>query len=54
MEQKLKYTGLGEASQNGGPNGDLYIVIRIKPHDIFIREGKIYIVKCLFLMQQLF
>ena len=38
--QKLKYTGLGEASQNGGPNGDLYIVIRIKPHDIFIREGE--------------
>ena len=38
--QKLKYAGLGEASQNGGPNGDLYIVIRIKPHDIFIREGE--------------
>lgn len=37
--QKLKYAGLGEASQNGGPNGDLYIVIRIKPHDIFMREG---------------
>ena len=37
--QKLKYAGLGEASQNGGPNGDLYIVIRIKPHDIFIRQG---------------
>ena len=37
--QKLKYAGLGEASQSGGPNGDLYIVIRIKPHDIFIRQG---------------
>jgi len=38
--QKLKYAGLGEASQSGGPNGDLYIVIRIKPHDIFIRQGE--------------
>ena len=37
--QKLKYAGLGEASQNGGPNGDLYIVIRIKSHDIFARNG---------------
>ena len=39
MVKKLKYAGLGEASQSGGPNGDLYIVIRIKPHDIFIRQG---------------
>jgi len=36
--QKLKYAGLGEASQSGGPNGDLYIVIRIKSHDIFVRD----------------
>ena len=35
----MKYADLGEASQSGGPNGDLYIVIRIKPHDIFIRQG---------------
>ena len=38
--QKLKYAGLGEASQSGGPNGDLYIVIRIKSHDIFVRDGE--------------
>ena len=38
--QKLKYAGLGEASQNGGPNGDLYVVIRIKSHDIFVRDGE--------------
>ena len=37
--QKLKYAGLGEASQSGGPNGDLYIVIQNKTHDIFIRQG---------------
>ena len=36
--QKLKYAGLGEASQSGGPNGDLYIVVRIKSHDIFVRD----------------
>jgi len=29
---------LGEASQSGGPNGDLYIVVRIKSHDIFVRD----------------
>ena len=38
MDKKLKYAGLGEASQSGGPNGDLYIVIRIKSHDIFVRD----------------
>ena len=37
--QKLRYSGFGEASQNGGPSGDLYIVIRIKKHDIFERYG---------------
>ena len=37
--QKLKLSGMGEASHNGGPNGDLYVVIRIKQHDIFERRG---------------
>ena len=37
--QKLRYSGFGEASENGGPSGDLYIVIRIKKHDIFERYG---------------
>lgn len=37
--QKLRLDGMGEASENGGPNGDLYIVIRVKDHTIFERRG---------------
>ncbi|WP_408954872.1 molecular chaperone DnaJ [Natroniella sp. ANB-PHB2] len=36
---RLRMTGEGEAGKNGGPNGDLYIVINIKPHEIFERKG---------------
>jgi len=35
----LRIAGQGEAGQNGGPPGDLYIVIHIKPHKIFERRG---------------
>ena len=27
-----------EAGQRGGPNGDLFVVLHVKPHDIFERE----------------
>ena len=37
--QKLRLEGMGEASENGGPNGDLYVVIRVKDHPIFERRG---------------
>lgn len=36
--QKLRYNGGGEASTSGGPNGDLYVQIRIKRHEIFERD----------------
>jgi molecular chaperone DnaJ len=36
----LRMTGEGEAGLNGGPNGDLYIHVRIKDHKIFTRKGK--------------
>ena len=29
----------GEASANGGPPGDLFVVLHIKPHGTFLREG---------------
>ncbi|GMR19535.1 MAG: molecular chaperone DnaJ [Gammaproteobacteria bacterium] len=29
----------GEAGENGGPAGDLYVQIRLKPHAIFQRDG---------------
>ncbi len=37
--QKIRLSGMGEASHNGGPNGDLYVAIVIKKHSIFEREG---------------
>jgi molecular chaperone DnaJ len=36
---RIRSTGNGEPGTNGGPPGDLYIEIRIKPHEIFERDG---------------
>jgi molecular chaperone DnaJ len=36
---RIRYTGQGEPGVNGGPPGDLYIVISLKPHAVFQREG---------------
>lgn len=36
---RLRVTGAGESSPNGGQPGDLHIVIRVRPHDLFEREG---------------
>ncbi len=36
----LRLTGEGESGFNGGPNGDLYVHVRIKPHKFFTRQGK--------------
>lgn len=36
--QRLKLSNEGDAGVLGGPNGDLYVVINIKPHEIFERE----------------
>jgi len=36
---RIRSSGNGEPSPNGGPPGDLYIEIRVKPHDIFERDG---------------
>ncbi len=37
--QQLRVAGEGEAGMRGGPSGDLYVLIRIKEHDLFRREG---------------
>ena len=37
--QTIVMNGQGEPGTNGGPNGDLYIVITVKPHKLFRREG---------------
>ncbi len=36
---RIRLGGEGEAGQNGGPPGDLYVDIRVTPHPIFEREG---------------
>ncbi len=36
---QLRMAGEGEAGVNGGPPGDLYILLRIKPHPFFSRDG---------------
>lgn len=37
--QRVRCAGKGSAGLNGGPHGDLYIQVRLKPHDIFSRDG---------------
>ena len=37
--QKLRLSGMGNASTEGGPNGDLYVYISVKPHPFFERNG---------------
>jgi molecular chaperone DnaJ len=36
---RIRLGGEGEAGVNGGPPGDLYVVIQIKPHSVFQRDG---------------
>lgn len=36
---QIRLAGEGEAGENAGPNGDLYVQVRIKPHDLFKRDG---------------
>lgn len=36
---RIRLTGEGEAGLRGGPQGDLYIFLSIKPHAIFERDG---------------
>ncbi len=36
---RIRLAGEGEAGEHGGPPGDLYVQIRVKPHPIFTREG---------------
>ena len=38
--QRLRVPGKGGRGTNGGPNGDLYLEIIVRPHDKFIRDGK--------------
>ena len=37
---RIRLSGEGEASLDGGGNGDLYVEIHVKEHDLFERDGK--------------
>lgn len=36
---RIKLSGYGDAGERGGPPGDLYVYVTVKPHEIFQREG---------------
>ncbi len=36
---RIRLSGEGEAGEQGGPSGDLYVQIHVKPHAIFERDG---------------
>jgi molecular chaperone DnaJ len=36
---RLRSSGNGEAGWRGGPAGDLYVFIHVRPHEIFQRDG---------------
>lgn len=36
---RLKLRGEGESGGNGGTPGDLYVVLQVKPHALFVRDG---------------
>lgn len=37
--QRIRVKGRGGPGENGGPPGDLYVVVRVRPHPIFGRKG---------------
>lgn len=38
-DTQIRLTGEGEASEQGGPPGDLYVVLSVRPHEFFQRRG---------------
>jgi molecular chaperone DnaJ len=39
QDDRIRLAAEGEAGVNGGPPGDLYVVVNLKPHSVFQREG---------------
>jgi molecular chaperone DnaJ len=37
--QRIRLTGRGHAGGNGGPAGDVYVLVRVRPDSRFVREG---------------
>ena len=38
--QRIRLAGKGGSGRNGGPNGDLYVVVEVAPDSMFGRKGK--------------
>lgn len=38
-DQKLRWEGKGAPGSKGAPNGDLFVVVKLKPHSLFEREN---------------
>lgn len=36
---QLRVGGEGSSGVNGGPSGDLYVLVRIREHELFVRDG---------------
>ena len=36
---RLRLTGKGESGARGGPPGDLYVILHVRPHPLFERDG---------------
>jgi molecular chaperone DnaJ len=39
QDTRIRYSGEGEAGRYGGPAGDLYVVLQVKKHKFFERDG---------------
>ena len=39
QDTRIRYSGEGEAGRYGGPSGDLYVVLAVKKHKFFERDG---------------
>ena len=39
QDTRIRYQGEGESGRFGGPPGDLYVVLNVKPHKFFERDG---------------
>ena len=37
--QRIRLRGKGGAGENGGPAGDLFVTVRVRPHRVFGRKG---------------
>src|SRR5438067_7869728 len=38
--QRIRLKGRGGAGRNSGPPGDLYVLVRVAPHELFNRKGR--------------